>query len=271
MKHPGKRVKLGFLIMDTQLIQNLLVTYRKKKSEKTKDRLLNELKPLVSSIAKKFLYVGESYKDLQQVGMIGLLKVLDGYQLDRDAKVLSYISKKVIGEIKHYFRDSFKMIKVPRKYFKIYYDMNKYVQSYIQKNKGNSPTVQQIARSLGESEEVILETMEVMHSCSLLTTDKSLIKTIVNEQQSYDNRKEMISSGAVSDFEEKVDNLVLLSRIMDILSFREKKILQLYYGDNMTQKEIADRFNISQVYVFRIINKALARCRKALDKERGRL
>lgn len=257
--------------MDTQLIQKLLFKYKKKKNEVTKNLLLNELKPLVSSIAKKFLYVGESYKDLQQVGMIGLLKVLDGYQVDRDAKVLAYISKKVIGEIKHYFRDSFKLIKIPRKYFKVYYDMNKYVQSYIQKNKGNSPTVQQIARALGESEEVILETMEVMHSCSLMTTDKSLIRTIVNEQANYDNRKEMVSAGIISDFEDKIDNLVLLSKIMDKLSFRERKILQLYYGDNMTQKEIADRFNISQVYVFRIINKALARCRSALDKERGRI
>lgn len=254
--------------MDAKLIQKLLLDYKKKKSAATKTKILNELNPLVTAIARKFLYVGESFKDLQQVGMIGILKVMDGYKVNHKAKILAYISKKIIGEIKHYFRDSFKLIKIPRKYFKIYYDMNKYVQSYIQKNKGKSPTVQQIARAMGESEEIILETMEVMHSCSLLTTDKSLLKTIINDQSVLENKKDLLPGGSLPDFEDKIDNLVLLSKILDQLSFRERKILQLYYGDNMTQKEIARRFNISQVYVFRIINKALSHCRATLEREK---
>jgi len=255
--------------MDAQLIQKLLIDYKRKKSTATKNRILNELNPLVITIARKFLYIGESLKDLQQVGMIGILKVMDGYKLTHKAKIISYITKKVMGEIKHYFRDSFKLIKIPRKYFKVYYDMNKFVQAYIQKNKGRSPTIQQIARAMGESEEFILETMEVMHNCSLITTDKTLMKTIINEQPALESKKDLLPNSNLQTFEDKIDNLFFLSRIMDQLSFRERKILQLYYGDNMTQKEIARRFNISQVYVFRIIHKALKRCRTALSKEKN--
>ncbi len=255
--------------IDKVAVEKILDQYQHRRTDKLKIKIIEHLKPLISIISKKFIYLGESYNDLIQIGTIGLLKSIDSFKKRRQHNdFVAYAAKKIVGEIKHYFRDSFKLIKIPRKYLKTYYDMNRYIQDYLQKHKGRSPTVKEIAKAIKANNEIILETMEIMHICSMINLDKPIIKSMGNEPIFSEGRKDYLVNNDLKTFEEKIDNLYFLDKIMKGLTFRERKILQLYYGDNMTQKEIASRYKVSQVCIYRIIEHAVDKCRSSITREK---
>lgn len=252
--------------MDNHKIKELLLEYRQKKNKKIRDEIIEEACPLVYIVAKKFVSLGESYNDIKQVGLVGLLKAIDDYEDQGGDEHMAYILKKVIGEIRHYFRDNFKMIRVPRRYYKINNDINDFIQSYTQSHKGQSPTIKEISQGLGLSEELILETTEVISNCSMINVDRD-----VSGGSAFDAKDNLIDNKSrqkeTTDFEDNIDNTLFLREVMEMLSFRDRKILRLYMLDNIKQKELAKRFKLSQVGIHRVINKALEQCRQAAERQ----
>lgn len=252
--------------MDKQKIKELLLKYRKNKNKKIRDELIEEARPLVYIVSRKFVSLGENYNDIKQVGLVGLLKAIDDYEDQGGDEHISYIFKKILGEIRHYFRDNFKMIRVPRRYYKINKDINNFIQSYAQINKGKSPTIKEISQGLELSEELILEATEVISNCSMVNIDRNISggSTVAIKESFMENKNRHKNN---VDFEENIDNMVFLREIMADLSFRDKKILQLYMIENITQKDLAKRFKLSQVGIHRVINKALNQCRLTAERQ----
>ena len=243
--------------MDKEHIQTLIVSYKKKRTHKTREDLVQELKPVVQHIAKRFAHRGETADDIIQIGMIGLLKGLENYNPKHNKEFVPYIITTIIGEIKHYFRDQFSTIRIPRKYQELSFAMNSFIQKNIQLHPGKWPTIQEIARHLKVSEELILEASEALHLTSLLS-----------------GRNDAEPDGGhlpevFSDFTEKLETGLLIQDMLHELSPREQKILRLYFLKNATQQTIAAQLQLSQGHVFRILQQAIDKCKKYLQTTMG--
>ena len=139
--------------MDKEHIQKLITTYKHKPTARTREALVKELKPLVYHISHRFAHRGETLDDITQIGMVGLLKGFDHYNPRKNHEFIAYIITTIIGEIKHYFRDQFATIRIPRKYQELSYAMNSFIQRFVQQHQGQWPTVLDISRHLHIEEE----------------------------------------------------------------------------------------------------------------------
>lgn len=243
--------------MNKEHIQKLIKSYKHKATAHTRESLVKELKPLVYHVAHRFAHRGESLDDVAQVGMVGLLKGLEHYNPRRNHEFIPYIITTVIGEIKHYFRDQFTTIRIPRKYQELSYTMNNFIQKHIQAHQGEWPTVREISKHLHISEELILEASEALHLTSLLSGRNDAEPDGGHLPEKF------------TDFTEKLETGLLVQDMLNILTPREQKILRLYFLKNATQQTIAAQLKLSQGHVFRILQQAILKCKKYLKKTLG--
>jgi RNA polymerase sigma-B factor len=245
--------------MDKENIQKLIKNYKHKPTARIRETVVKELRPLVYHIAHRFAHRGEALDDVAQIGMVGLLKGLEHYNAKKNHEFIPYIITTIIGEIKHYFRDQFATIRIPRKYQELSYTMNKFIQKYIQAHSGQWPTITEISQNLHISEELILEASEALHLTSLLSGRNDAEPDGGHLPEKF------------TDFTEKLETGLLLQDMLNILSPREQKILRLYFLKNETQQTIATQLKLSQGHVFRILQQAIKKCKKYLQKTVGEI
>ena len=248
-------------------------SYLKVLSEEEKRALLNEIKDgdtkareelidgnlrLVLSIIQRFTSRKENLDDLFQVGCIGLIKAIDNFNTDLDVKFSTYAVPMIIGEIRRYLRDN-NSIRVSRSVRDLAY---KALQAKDELAKENycEPTIEQIAKRIGESKEEIVCALEA------ITEPISLYEPIFNDSGDSMYIMDQISDSSSTD-ETWVEDIAL-KEAMKRLSEREKKIILMRYYVGKTQSEIAKEIGISQAQVSRLEKSALERIKKQIWGQR---
>ena len=218
-----------------------------------RERRIGELMPLVSSLARRYAGRGEELDDLEQVGMVGLIKAVDGFDPERGVDLVSYAVPTILGEIKRHFRDRGWSVNVPRRLKDLSIRVNGAIED-LAKLEGRSPSIAAIARYAGLSEEEVLEALEAARAYSTDSlsapagtdaSDPDLLSTIGREDQAY----------------ERGENRQLLADALARLGEREQQIMTLRFFGGLTQSEIARRIGISQMHVSRLIRKSLEQLR----------
>ena len=239
-------------------IDPIVVKYCKTKDIKLRDELIVKYTPLIKYIAKKLAFNRDDTDDLIQIGSIAVLKALERFQIDKETDFATFATPNIIGEIKHYFRDKNKLVKVPRKlqelYSKIKGELRKVEQS------GAPITISDIAKNLEVTEELVLEAMEAGQNSRIVSLDgpsysNDFFKGSSNEPSILDN----IGSNSK---EEVLLNKETLKQAIIKLSPRERRVIYLrFYGD-LSQAEIAIRMKLSQMHISRLLSKAIKNLRK---------
>ncbi len=240
-----------------------LERYRKRPNPKLKDEIVLSYSHLVEYIARKFSYRREEIEDLVQVGTIGLMKAVDHFSPERDVEFTTYATPKIIGEIKHYFRDKSKLIKVPRKL----QELNSKIRTVIKKysyEHGSSPTISEISALVECTEDDVLEAMEVNQSYNTLSLDSPSYGPS-SKDGSQSNVSLIDSLGESSDDEFVIDR-ESLRQAMGTLDPREQRIIYLRYYENLTQVEIAERLNLSQMHISRLLTFSLKKIQRAMRR-----
>ena len=205
-------------------------------------------------LAKKYVGRGVEYDDLKQVAAYALLRGVDRFDPDLGMQFTTFITPTIAGEIKNYFRDKSRMIKLPRRLGEIHSAVKKFAISY-EAEHGEKPGVKEIAKALSVTEEDVICAMEVGGTTSLdaAAEDEEGEKTslhflIADDEDKYEDfeNKEMISA-AIQDF-----------------SDREKAIIKYRYWDRLSQSETAKRLGVSQMFVSRMERKLLLRLKERL-------
>ena len=243
--------------------RDLLERYRKKPSNKLRDEIVMSYISLVEYIARKFSYHKEEVEDLVQVGTIGLMKAVENFSPERDVEFTTYATPKIIGEIKHYFRDKSKLIKVPRKL----QELNSKIRTFTKKfsyDAGASPTVAQICEGVGCSEEEVLEAMEINQSYSTLSLDSPSFGP--NSKDGSQSSVSLIDSLGEDSSDEFVLDQESLRQALKTLEAREQRIIYLRFFDNLTQVEIAERLNLSQMHISRLLTHSLRKVHRAMKR-----
>ena len=238
--------------------ESLFIKYADERNTRTRDRLVLMHQNLVRYLAGKFMNRGEPIEDLVQVGTIGLINAIDRYDPARGTKFSTYATPTIVGEIRRHFRDKAWSLKVPRRLQELNLATNKSAESLSQR-LGRVPTIQEIARAVGASEEETLEAIELGNAYDTVSLDSKL---------SHEDESAPLSLAEfVGDTDLSLDNLEKygdLNQAIDCLDARERSIIYLRFFKDMSQTEVAKRLNISQMHVSRLQQKALKRLKELL-------
>ena len=215
--------------------------------------------PLVEYLAHRFAGRGEPVDDLVQVASIGLLKAIDRFEPERGVKFSTYATPTIIGELKRHFRDKGWAMRVPRRLQEIGLQLSRVVSELYQE-LGRSPTVAEIATHSRLSEDDVLEGMDAIHAHSIASLDAPTDE----EGQTSGARL-----GAEDETYELLEGWASIEPHLERLAEREKRILYLRFFRGMTQSQIADKLNISQMHVSRLLSRTLATLREAVGEPQG--
>ncbi|MFN2587262.1 MAG: RNA polymerase sigma factor SigF [Actinomycetota bacterium] len=224
-----------------------------------KDRLVAQHIGLVEFLARRFRNRGEPLEDLVQVGTIGLLKAIERFELDREVEFSTYATPTIVGELKRHFRDKGWAVRVPRRLQELHLELSKVV-GHLGHDLGRSPTVAEIAKAAGTTEEAVLEGLEVAQAYNFTSLDAP-IDTDEGGSTTFADQL-----GAEDEHLENLEYRASLAPEMAKLPERERRILYLRFFKGMTQSEIAERLGISQMHVSRLLNRTLGQLREALEE-----
>lgn len=219
-----------------------------------KTELINGNLKLVLSILKKFNRSDINMDDLFQVGVIGLIKAIDNFDLSYGLKLSTYAVPLIVGEIKRYIRDNTQM-RVSRSIKDLAYQIIKFKDDYI-KEHGIEPPSALIASQLG------IEEYKIAFALDALREPTSIFEPIYN-----DGGDTIYLFDQIADTKDKnsdKDLLISLRRALLKLKKREKDILLERFIVGKTQMEIAQNLGISQAQVSRLEKSALLNLKKQI-------
>lgn len=224
---------------------------------------------LVHHIVKRFIGRGYEAEDLFQIGVIGLMKAVDKFNLEFDVKFSTYAVPLIMGEIKRFLRDD-GMIKVSRN-LKENGMKAKIAMEKLTGKLGREPSISEVAAEAGLSVEEIALALEAGAEVesiykSVYQADGSEIYLVDKVMSGNGGRMPgtgQVSGGSIStDFEkEKLLNRMVLGQVLNSLSERERSLIQMRYFQEKTQSEVAATMGISQVQVSRMEKKILLHMR----------
>lgn len=212
---------------------------------------------LVKSIVKGYVGRGAEYEDLFQTGCIGLIKAIKGYDSQYEVRFSTYAVPMISGEIKRFLRDD-GIIKVSRSFkenaVKIYR-----AQEKLKRETGREPTLSELSKECGLTEEEITQSLDAVRE------PISIYEPMYNSDG--DSKMLLVDTVASEEgTENKVIDKLLLQKLMQELTERERKILLLRFFRDKTQSEIAGMMGVSQVQISRIITKSLEKLRKSAEE-----
>ncbi|NGO76821.1 RNA polymerase sigma factor SigF [Streptomyces sp. YC504] len=203
---------------------------------------------------------GETYEDVVQVGTIGLIKAINRFEPQRGVEFPTLAMPTIIGEIKRYFRDTTWAVHVPRRLQELRLELNK-ATARLEQSNGRRPTVAELAAELGLEESDVIEGLVAANGYTASSLDYP------NDTESpEDSLADHI--GFEDRALEKVDDLHALKPLLAALPDRDRRILALRYGTDMTQSAIGREFGISQMHVSRILARTLQGLRTKLTAPR---
>ncbi len=207
---------------------------------------------LVLSVIKRFENRNENMDDLFQVGVVGLIKAIDNFDVTMQVMPSTYCCPMIIGEIRRYLRDN-NPIRVSRSLRDTAYKALQ-MREKLMAEKEKEPTVEEIAKALEIPKETVVTALDAIQA------PISLFEPVY-----HDGGDALFVMDQVSD-DKNGDGLWLenlsLGEAMDHLSERERKIVKLRFFEGRTQTEVSDEIGISQAQVSRLEKSALQHMRK---------
>ena len=224
-----------------------------------RQELINGNLRLVLSVLQRFKNRGENLDDLFQVGCIGLMKAVDNFSLDHNVHFSTYAVPMIIGEIKRHLRDN-NAVRVSRS-LKVMAQKAQHVREELTRKLLREPTINEIAEVLGITPEEVVFAYQAMNDPISLhdpvfqdTTDPVYIMDLVSDQK--------------HSAELWVEDITL-RQALEILTKRERRILESRFFEGQTQTEIATEIGISQAQVSRIEKAALRQVKNHLSGAGG--
>ncbi len=214
----------------------------------SKEELAKENIPLVKSIVKRFLGRGLEYEDLFQIGNLGLVKAIDGFDVSFGVRFSTYAVPIILGEIRRFLRDD-GPIKVSR-HLKQQASQLLALQEKLKNTLGRDATLEELSKASGISSE------EIIFSLDACRTPLSMDEPIFNDDSSIT----LADTLPASQDPISIDKILLKEQLSQ-LSPRERQIIMLRFFSDKTQSEIASIFGVSQVQISRILSKTLEKLR----------
>ncbi|RCH67832.1 SigB/SigF/SigG family RNA polymerase sigma factor [Streptomyces sp. SDr-06] len=205
-------------------------------------------------------------EDVVQVGTIGLIKAIDRFELSREVEFTSFAVPYIVGEIKRFFRDTTWAVHVPRRLQELRVDIAKAKES-LARELDRDPTVRELAAHLKLDEEEVVEGLVAANGYTAGSLDMSADAEETGGTAHSRSRTFVDFIGEEDPGMEKVENLSALAPLMGELSERERRIVSMRFGRELTQAEIGAELGVSQMQVSRLLSRILAKLRAGMTEE----
>ncbi len=252
--------------MDDAGRRKLLEEYAKTKTPEVREKLILEYAPLVKVVAGRLsMYLGYNveYEDLVSYGIFGLIDAIDKFDCFKEVKFETYASLRIRGAILDQIR---KMDWIPRTIRQKQKKIDAVIKE-IEQTTGHSATDEEIARTLGISEEEYTEWQSQMKITGIVSLNEYMEQ---GSDVSQDSGKH--SCARFESPEERVEKEELtkvLGEALDILTEKERKVITLYYYEELTLKEISNILEVSESRISQLHTKALQKMKGKMGSYMG--
>lgn len=223
-------------------IETLLIL-AKQGDMNAKETLITENSGLVWAVARRFLGRGVELDDLYQLGCVGFLKAIDGFDASYGTQFSTYAVPKIAGEIRRFIRDdgTIKVSRALKETAMLIYSARQEITMSI----GHEPSLSEIALKTGLSIE------DIVMAQTATSTPESIQKEAGEDGFSLEQTLTDTQS------EEQMVEKLAIKQAVERLPEREKNVINLRYFHGLTQQKTATILKISQVQVSRIEKKAI--------------
>ncbi|MEV7691466.1 RNA polymerase sigma factor SigF [Streptomyces bungoensis] len=213
---------------------------------------------LVRYAAGRFRSRGpEEMEDIVQVGMIGLIKAIDRFELSREAEFTSFAIPYIVGEIKRFFRDTTWAVHVPRRLQEARGQLARATEE-LRTRLGRTPTVKELSQLMSLPEDEVREARLAANGYNSSSLDAAIGGSEDGEAALQDFiGTEDAALGLVEDFH-------TLAPLIAALDERDRKIIHWRFVEELTQAQIGERLGVSQMHVSRLLSRTLARLREGM-------
>lgn len=227
---------------------------------RTRNTLVELNLSLVRYAARRFRNRSEPMEDIVQVGTIGLIKAINRFDPARGVEFTSFAMPTITGEIKRFFRDTSWAVKVPRRLQELRIDTAK-AHDALEQGLGREPTDAELSERLHVTPEELAEGRKAACAYSARSLDAPPQPQEEGERDPYTARPSLGAEEPAYDLIECMESLVPM---LAGLPARERSLLELRFGEELTQAEIGERLGLSQMHVSRLLNRTLSRLRTGL-------
>ncbi len=219
----------------------------------SKEELINGNLKLVLAVLKNFTFRTNDLDDLFQVGVIGLIKAIDNFDLNHGVRFSTYAVPMILGEIKRYLRDN-SSLRISRSIKDLAYKALKVKEELTFKNN-KEPSIGEIALVLKLSE------WEIALALNSLKDTVSMFEAIYSDGGDVIYLADQLSSDeGVYDLETKIS----LKKALEEIRSKERYIIVQRYMMGKTQTELAEEIGISQAQISRLEKNGLTKIKKLI-------
>ncbi|GAA2824878.1 SigB/SigF/SigG family RNA polymerase sigma factor [Kitasatospora sp. CM 4170] len=200
----------------------------------------------------------EPEEDLIQVGSLGLIKAIDRFDPDHGVEFTTFAVPTILGEIRRHFRDTTWAVHVPRRLQELRITLAK-ARDVLFQRLGRAPTVPELAEHLALSEEEVIEGLAAANGHTAGSLDAPAADGQDDDPSPLTQRL-----GREDPRFAAIENLIALRPLIAELPERDRLILSMRFGEELTQSQIGDRLGLSQMHVSRLLSRMLKQLRAGL-------
>jgi RNA polymerase sigma-B factor len=241
------------VLMLSKLDDNDLVQRHRAGDRKALDELITRYRPLASGLARRYSYTSETADDLEQVASIGLVASINRYDPERGKSLRAFAVPTILGELRRHFRDTGWSVHMPRPLQERARDVRE-MTAKMTAELQRSPTPKEVAQRMNLSVEDVIESRAVRHAYSPDSLDAPPTPNEDGSPRTWDS-----VHGCEDDGYARVETTASMERAMRALPERERQIIQLRFGAELSQAEIGSALGISQMHVSRLLRRSLDR------------
>lgn len=252
--------------MDEAGRRRLWEEYGKDRTHELREKLILEYAPLVKLVAGRLsMYLGYNveYDDLVSYGIFGLIDAIDKYDSMKEVKFETYASLRIRGAILDQIR---KMDWIPRTIRQKQKKIDAVIRQ-IEAENGRTATDEEIAASLGISDEEYLEWQSQLKITNIVSLNEYMEQG--SEVPTEPNRHTTARFESPEENIEKEELKQVLEQTLQILTEKEKKVILLYYYEDLTLKEISSVLEVSESRISQLHTRALQKMKEKMGSYMG--
>ena len=234
----------------------LLEQYAHSRDPALREQIVEANLYIAQLVARRFSGRGVDYDDLYQVAALALFKAVDRYEPGKGVKFVSFVTPTMAGEVKNYFRDRSRTIRLPRRGVELAQAL-KLTRSRLEQELGRSPKLDELARVMGLDEDAVVEALEMGNAMSVSSLDAQIAE---DEESAPLSRFLGVEDPAFASFERSD----MLQRAMSALDERQQTVIRARFFENRSQRDLAAELGVSQMTVSRIERQALEKLREQI-------
>ncbi len=244
--------------MDETGKKKLWEEYANTGSQEVREKIILEYAPLVKVVAGRLsMYLGYNveYEDLVSYGIFGLIDAIDKFDCLKDVKFETYASLRIRGAILDQIR---KMDWIPRTIRQKQKRIDAAIKE-IETQYGRSATDEEIAKLLGITDEEYLDWQSQMKITNVVSLNEFLEQGSEVSNEAGSTKSEAFDSP--EEILERDELKKILAQALELLTEKERKVIVLYYYEDLTLKEISNILEVSESRISQLHTRALQKMR----------